>query len=208
MNYAQITAEISKILKRGTSLDSSIPNWIAFAESNITAELRDCASTQTISTSLLVNTDNITYPSVILEPTDIYIMVSGFPTLLIFQTTLPPSDTSTGQPSFWTVDGATIRFDRLADQAYTLKIQCYGELDIATTNNWVGDTVPDAYIYGALMHSQVLTESQNVSYASYFDAAITKAKRLNAKRRGISSAILRTDIPRSVNNQSFDIRQG
>jgi hypothetical protein len=197
MNYTQIKTEISNILKRGTSLDSDIPNWITYAESQIESDLRLSNSLQTVTATLTSNTDYVAFPSTALEVIDVFVSISGVLYPLSAQPILQPSGTNyPSQPSFWMVDSTGIRFDCKADQNYTISIQVYGGLDIATTTtNWIGDNIPDVYIYGALVHSAVKTEADNSRYASMFDLAMTKAKRLNAKRQGYSSVKLRTDVP-------------
>lgn len=200
MNYTQLQSEISNILKRGTSLDSDIPNWISYAESQIEAELRLSNSLETVSATLTSGTDYVVFPTGALEVIDVFVSIGGFLNPLSAEPILQPSGTtSPAMPSFWMVDATGIRFDCLADQDYTLSIQTYGGLSIATTiTNWIGDNIPDAYVYGALVHSTVKTEADSSVYASMFDLALAKARRLNAKRQGYSSVKLRTDVPQGM----------
>jgi hypothetical protein len=202
MNYTQIQSKISNILKRGTSLDADIPDWIAFTESQIEAELRDCSSLQTATATLATGTSYIAMPT-LLEIVDVFITIGDEFCALQPVAVLPPSDTNQTQPKYWTSDSSGIRFDCTPDQDYAVTIQLFGQLDIATTTtNWVSDNVPDAYIYGALVHSTVKTQSDPSMYVSMFDAAINKAKRLNAKRKGQSSMTMMTDVPKSVQGSS------
>jgi hypothetical protein len=208
MNYTQIQTKISTLLKRGTSLDAEIPDWITYAEAEIESALRDVASFQTLSGTLTSGTDTVALVSTVLEPKAVYLTIGGEQVEVAYQVFLPPNGTATGQPGYWTVEGSNIRFDTLADQTYTVSISCYGGLDIASADNWVGDNVPNAYIYGALMHSTAMTGADSGLYSGFYQLAIDSAKTLNAKRRGINSAILRTDIPCSVYGSSFDIIRG
>jgi hypothetical protein len=208
MNYAAIQAKISNILKRGTSLDADIPDWIAFAESQIESELRDCSSIQSTTITLTAGTSYIAMPT-LLEVVDVFINIGGTLTPLNPIAILPPVDTNQSRPQFYMVDISGIRFDSIADQNYSIVVQLYGQLDIATTStNWVSDNIPDAYIYGALVHSTVKTQSDPSMYSSMFDVAISKAKRLNAKRKAQSSMIMRTDIPPSVQSSGYNIFTG
>lgn len=207
MNYTQIQSKISNILKRGTSLDADIPDWIAFTESQIEAELRDCSTLQSVTSSLISGANSIALPTS-LEIVDVFLNIDGCLDPLNAVAILPPPDTATpARPQYWTSDITGIRFDSIADQTYPIVIQLFGQLDIATTTtNWVSDNVPDAYIYGALVHSTVKTQSDPSMYSSMFDVAISKVKRLNAKRKGQSSMIMMTDIPRSVQgNPNYNV---
>lgn len=203
MNYSSIQAKISDILKRGTSLDADIPDWITFTESQIESELRDCSTLQSVTSSLTSGSSYIAFPTS-LEIVDVYLNINGDMQPLNAIAVLPPADTiTTAQPQYWTSDLSGIRFDCKADQAYSVVVQLYGSLDIASTStNWVSDNVPDAYIYGALVHSTAKTQSDPSMYASLFDSAIIKLKRLNAKRKGQSSMIMMTDVPKSVQGSS------
>jgi hypothetical protein len=208
MNYAAIQAKISNILKRGTSLDADIPDWIAFTESQIESELRDCSTIQSVTSSFVSGANAVSMPTS-LEIVDVFLNIGGTLTPLIPIAMLPPANTPPQQPQYWMADITGIRFDSIADQNYSIVVQLYGQLDIATTStNWVSDNVPDAYVYGALVHSTVKTQADPSMYSSMFDVAINKAKRLNAKRKAQSSMIMRTDIPPSVQSSSYNIFTG
>jgi hypothetical protein len=207
MNYASIQSKISNILKRGTSLDADIPDWIAFTESQIESELRDCSSMQSTIVTLTSGANFIAMPT-LLEVIDVYITIGDQPVSLSAIAVLPPNNTDPSIPQFWTSDINGIRFDTIADQDYDVTIQLYGQLDIAVSENWVSDNVPDAYIYGALVHSTVKTQADPSMYSSMFDVAISKAKRLNAKRKGQSSMTVRTDVPPSVQYSGYNIYTG
>lgn len=201
MNYTQIQDQIRSILKRGTSLDSDIPTWITLAESQIKADVRYSQSLSDVSLTLTAGQSTATYPAG-LELRDLSIDFGTYRTPISIVSSLPTPDTTTGQPRFATVYGDTLLFDVVADQNYTITAQMYGEPDIATTTtNWIGDAAPDAYIYGALMHSTVKTEADPTMYSAMFDAAISKLKRINAKRNGYTAQVMRVDLaPTSAYN--------
>lgn len=206
MNYSQITSAIKTRLNRGSSLDSEIPDWIAFAESQINAELNHNKYFQTVTSTLTAGTDSIAYPSA-LEIMSVSIEYSGVIEPVFLSSGLPPNDADAAYPNACVVEADIIRFNCVADQNYTIYVQCYGQLDIAsTTTNWLGDEVPNAYIYGALMHSAVNTKSDPTQYAGFFESAIATAKRLNKKRSGVSQSTLVTDVPSSLN--TFNIITG
>lgn len=203
MNYTEIQDQIRSILNRGTSLDSEIPIWIGYAESQIKSELRLVATYQTITSTLLAGDDSIAYPSM-LEPDALTYDLSDYVEPIFPVAYLPPSDDATCAPEFWATDGVTIRFDSKADQDYTISIQGYGGLDIANTQNWIATEAPDCYIYGALMYSVPKTKQDN-GYSNFFDLALKKARRLSNKRRGLNNAVLRTDIG---GGNTFNIHKG
>ena len=205
MNYTEIQDQIRSILKRGTSLDSDIPTWITLAESDIKAEISDCASLETITLTLLAGQDTVTYPAG-LELVRLDIDFTEYTEPLQIVATLPPSDDDLLEPSFVMADGDNLRFDTKADQNYTIKAQMYGEPDIAsTTTNWLSDKVPAAYIYGALLHSTVKTQADASMYSAMYASAINSAKLINRKRRG--STKLRLD-DMCFNSGLFNIATG
>jgi hypothetical protein len=205
MNYTDLQTEISSILNRGTSLDADIPRWIQAAESLIKSELRDSKSIQFVTDSLSSGTDSITLSSSLLEINSVYLEIGGEYEEVPIVSELPPTDATTGIPSFCTIEGASLRFDVKADQTYPAKYQIYAELDIATTStNWVSDEVPECYIYGALFYSTAKTKVDTGRYTPFYDIAINTAKRLARKRRG--DIKLRTDIPSDYG--TFDVVRG
>lgn len=204
MDYTDIQDQIRSILKRGTSHDTDIPIWITLAESDIKAEISDCASLETVSGTLVAGDDTIAYPAG-LELVRIDIDFTSYTTEIPILSELPPSDDVRVQPSFAVVYGDTIRFDTKADQNYTIKMQVYGEPDIAsTTTNWIGDKAPAVYIYGALIHSTAKTKNSSSLYVGIYESAIRAAKLINRKRRGQS--LLRLDD--MMGSSSFNIISG
>lgn len=206
MNYTEIQAQVRSILKRGTSLDADIPVWIGFAESQLKAELRNTESLSTVSLTLLSGGDTVAIPTGLeLKHLEIDTGESFYEPLAIVAS-LDMSDPTASRPGAAMVYGNYLRFNSKADQDYSIRAQMYGDIDIATTTtNWIGDTCPDAYIYGALVHSTVKTQADNARYVMMFDAALLKLKAINAKRSGFAQQKLRTD---ELVRSHFDINSG
>lgn len=206
MNYTEIQAQIRSILNRGTSLDTDIPIWIGFAESQIKAELRHTESLSTVPLTLASGDDTVAYPSGLeLKQIEIDTGESYFEPLAIVAS-VDVSDPVQTRPRAVMASGDYLRFDSRADKDYALRAQMFGDIDISsTTTNWIGDTCPDAYIYGALMHSTVKTKADGSAYLQMFDAVISKLKVINAKRSGFSQQVLRMD---DLCRGEFDINSG
>ena len=61
-----------------------------------------------------------------------------------------------GSPRFYAITDGTIELFPTPDQDYTLEMVYYSDIDklsTSNTSNWVLQYHPDAYLYGALVHS-------------------------------------------------------
>ena len=95
---------------------------------------------------------------------------------------------ATGKPTFFTVIGNEIQFDRVPDSAYTLEIQYYRKepsLSTLVQTNAILTNHPSIYLYGALAQVYFFSqdEQQALKYTQLFISAIKGANKADKKGR-------------------------
>tara|TARA_R110001599_G_scaffold11368_1_gene54233 strand:- start:520 stop:1140 length:621 start_codon:yes stop_codon:yes gene_type:complete len=95
---------------------------------------------------------------------------------------------ATGKPTFFTVIGNEIQFDRVPDSAYTLEIQYYRKepsLSTLIQTNAILTSHPSIYLYGALAQVYFFSqdEQQALKYTQLFISAIKGANKADKKGR-------------------------
>jgi hypothetical protein len=64
------------------------------------------------------------------------------------------SSAASGKPVFYTLVGGEIQLAPIPDTTYTLEIDYFKKLDLATdSTNWLLENAPRCYYYGALMEA-------------------------------------------------------
>ena len=105
-----------------------------------------------------------------------------------------------GVPGAWTVDGATLAFDRPCDQAYGLTLRmlrAFSLSDAAPTNALLSD-FPDIYLFATL--SEAAPFLRDAELAAAYETKLNRAiDETNAKAaRSRAARVLTTDLPRRV----------
>jgi len=95
---------------------------------------------------------------------------------------------ATGKPTFFTIIGNEIQFDRVPDSAYTLEIQYYRKepsLSTLVQTNAILTSHPSIYLYGALAQVYFFSqdEQQALKYTQLFISAIKGANKADKKGR-------------------------
>jgi hypothetical protein len=95
---------------------------------------------------------------------------------------------ATGKPTFFTIIGSEIQFDRVPDSAYTLEIQYYRKepsLSTLIQTNAILTSHPSIYLYGALAQVYFFSqdEQQALKYTQLFISAIKGANKADKKGR-------------------------
>tara|TARA_R110002153_G_scaffold259242_2_gene418860 strand:+ start:1998 stop:2618 length:621 start_codon:yes stop_codon:yes gene_type:complete len=95
---------------------------------------------------------------------------------------------ATGKPTFFTIIGNEIQFDRVPDSAYTLEIQYYRKepsLSTLIQTNAILTSHPSIYLYGALAQVYFFSqdEQQALKYTQLFISAIKGANKADKKGR-------------------------
>jgi len=95
---------------------------------------------------------------------------------------------ASGLPSFFTVSGTNIVFDRVPDAVYTVNLQYFAKptaLSSANPTNTILTNNPDIYLFGALnaLFAHANNDIDAANYANQFIAAIRGANKLAKQGR-------------------------
>lgn len=108
-------------------------------------------------------------------------------------------NTLSGQaPRYYTVVNGEFQFYPVADQAYTAELTYllrFPKLSDTNTSNWILADYPDAYLYGAALHSApwLKDDSRLTTWGTLFTTAIDDI--CNADPTPSDKSTLRTEIP-------------
>lgn len=188
--YATLQTAIADWAERA-DLTARIPDFITLAEAQMNRELR-------VRRMIERATASITDPYSV-APIDFLEIVSMVLTDGVepLQLSPAPPETldgystaqATGQPRFWSVVGEEIRYYPNPDRPYTATLTYYAKipaLSNANTTNWVLQTHPDAYLFGALKEAGPFLKDADVTAAfeAKYQAAIQSIKAAERTRTG------------------------
>jgi hypothetical protein len=156
--YATLKTAVADFLNRD-DLTSVVPTFIALAEADMQRKVRHWRM-ETRSTAQL-DTQFSAIPSDWVETIRFYLTTGETSRLeLISQAEMidrKEADSNvTGRPYYYAMTGAQFELYPVPDGLYTGELLYFGKIpalsDSATTN-WLLTNAPDAYLYGALIHS-------------------------------------------------------
>lgn len=157
--FSALQTTIGSTLNRA-DLTSAIPDWITLAEAEMRRRLRTRRATGR-STATLTS-------EYIAVPTDFggprAIVLTGTDPKALLEYAEPSkmlevqqgSFTGTGQPKWYSVVGENLQFLPVPDGSYAIEMTYWkslAALSVSNTSNWMLTDNPDAYLYGALLHS-------------------------------------------------------
>ena len=98
---------------------------------------------------------------------------------------------SRGQPRQWTIDGATIAFERPCDQVYVFTLRMLGRLTLsdAQPTNAILVDYPDLYLFGALVEAAPYLRDVEMLglFAARFEAALAEVRAKETRSRALAS---------------------
>lgn len=156
--YAELKAAIADFLNRD-DLDAAIDTFIDLAEADMNRAIRHWRMEGRSTAE--IDTQYSALPADFMEAIRFYI-TSGFthPLEPISQAELlsrKREDLNTsGEPRFYAITGGEIEVYPAPDGTYEAELYYYKRIDAlsdSTTTNWLLTYYPDAYLYGALVHS-------------------------------------------------------
>lgn len=153
--FTELKAAIATWAHR-TDLTAVIPDFIALAESRINRSAFLHRLEQETNLLSVVDARTIALPSGLVEPKALWLTTYNDRLELRYRLPdLMPVYDDSGQPQYWTIDGATIAFDRPADQAYTWTLRYTGSFTLsdAAPTNWLLTNHPDVYLYASLLET-------------------------------------------------------
>lgn len=209
--YAELQTAIASYAHRtgDTTFTDRVTEFIAMAEARMNGLmlLRAYESEEPITLTTSVN--YVALPTGYLSPIALWLIVSGERVKL--DPALPeelPYSTSNGQPAYWAIDAANIRFDCPASTGYTGKFRMmkHDNLSGSNTTNELLTQRPDLYLAACMVEAARFTKNDALFgiYEPKFQQAV---KELSvSETRGRLMVPLRTDI-RAGGGRS-DIRAG
>ncbi len=154
--YGELQAAVARFLRR-SDLAADIPGFIALAEGQMNRRLRVRPMVQRATASL--EAEYVQLPARFLGVRALSLQ-SAAPQALRFVTPERMDDlaatAASGAPQFYTVVGGELRLYPSPAAAVTGLLtywQAIPALSDAAPSNWVLETHPDAYLYGALVQS-------------------------------------------------------
>lgn len=204
--YSELLTAVANWLER-TDLTARIPEFIALCESRLNRKLDIRTMQSDNAVTGVVSSRLIALPTGFREPVDLWInRTTGRDPLRFVDPSQLVTSTTSGEPLYWTVDGTNIAFERPCDQAYSFTLRMLGALGIeASTTNYVLTNYPDLYLFGTLTEAgpYLKDNDQLTIWDTRFTAALGEA--MAKENRNRSLAQLRTDIPRSRDQRSYNI---
>lgn len=207
--YDDLKAEVAAWLRR-SDLAAEIPTFIALAEAQMNRRLR--VRPMAASLGQTWATEYVTLPTDFLAEREVTITSSGPPRRLAYLAPEPMDDGTltpvSGLPRFYGIYGAQIRLHPAPDKAYAGTLvywQAIPALSEAAPSNWVLQTHPDAYLYGALAQSApyLRADERLQTWAGLFTGVLAD---IEAADRTGAAARLRSDAPRG--RRTFNIIRG
>ena len=156
--YDELKDSIADFLNRD-DLTSVIPDFITMAEADMNRGLRHWR--QEKRSTAEIDTQYSAIPADFLEAIRFYITSNDTsPLELISQSEMVDrryrSGDTSGKPAYYAVTAGEIEVYPTPDGTYDAELYYYSRitaLSASNTSNWVLEYFPDAYLYGALVHS-------------------------------------------------------
>lgn len=198
--YSELKTTIADFLNRD-DLTSIIPTFITLAESQINRDIRHWRMEKRATSA--VDSEYVSLPTDWIETISVHLQGGGT-TPVNFASRDSIADKraagydTAGRPEFYThSDGALELYPTPAD-TYTLELLYASKIDAlsdSNTSNWLLLDSPDAYLYGALVHSApyLQEDGRANTWAQLYGAAV-QAVNLSSERSRNSGTGLRLKV--------------
>ena len=208
-NYSDLKTSVASWLHR-TDLTAIIPDLITAAEARFNRTLALTLMESETPLTGVVSSEFITAPTDMQNPIALWVTnYNPRDKLTYLQPQDLPFTTVLGYPSYWTIDGARIKFNRPLNLAYNITFRYYQRLQLsdASPTNFLLTNDPDLYLYGTLMEAApYLGDDERINvWSSKYAMAL---KEVNDNENATKSmAILTTEVTPSYKRR-FDINRG
>ena len=177
--YSELQTSIANYLGR-SDLTSIIPDFIRFAETRLSRDLRTRIMLKSATTSMTAGDATVALPTDFLEIRNLF--TQGNPRMPV--TYLSPSAFTrdaradeSGLPFFYTVLASDFQFAPIPDTAYVLEILYYAKptvLSGTTASNVFLANYPDALLYASLLEAEpyLINDARSQTWATLYDRAI------------------------------------
>jgi hypothetical protein len=183
MTYAELKTNIANFLNR-SDLTSQLDFFIDATEAEFNRRLRvkDMIKRATAT----ADSQYLSLPTDWLEAINVQIDGNNFGPL--FQQSIESIDVYRksigsvgGKPIYYALVDNTIELAPTPDTSYTLQLTYYGTIDAlsdSNTSNFISNSYPDAYLYGALKHASIyLMEDDRVAlFTQQFEKALEEMR--------------------------------
>jgi hypothetical protein len=207
--YAELQAAAANWLVRA-DLTARVPEFITLAEARLNRSLRARLAEVEQTLTATVGARTIPLPAGFTEPLAVWILKGDGARrgLRFVEPSLLAAVSLRGQPASWSLDGATLAFDRPADQAYQVVLRMLAKFqlsDAAPTNALLADC-PDAYLFATLSEAAPFLRDAELAqaYESKLERALSDINAKDARSRAARRLV--TDLPRP--QAAFDILRG
>lgn len=177
--YDELKSSIADFLNRD-DLTSVIPDFITLAETSMNREVRHWRMEKRANANL--DTQYTALPNDFLEPIRMSLTTADTNTLEMvnaFQiSNLRAQNLNTsGRPVNFAILDGSIEVFPTPDAVYSLEMLYYEKIDTlnsGNTSNWILSNFPDAYLYGALVHSApyLAEDARTNTWAALYQKAI------------------------------------
>lgn len=156
--YSELQSAIADFLNR-EDLTSAIPTFISLAEADMQRKVRHWRMEARANAS--IDTQFSAVPADWVETTRFYITDSQTSPLdLISMAEMvqrrQQTENTSGRPRYYAMAGGQFEVFPTPDGTYTAELLYFSKipaLSVSNTTNWLLTDSPDAYLYGALVHS-------------------------------------------------------
>jgi hypothetical protein len=178
-SYSDLQTSVANYLGR-SDLTAVIPDFIRFAETRLSRELRTRKMLKSATSSMTAGDARVALPTDFLEVRDLY--TQGNPRMPV--TYMSPSAFTrdaradeSGLPVFYTVLSAEFQFAPKPDTAYVLEILYYAQptvLSSSNSSNVFLANYPDALLYGTLLEAEpyLINDQRSQTWALLYDRAV------------------------------------
>lgn len=209
--YSELQTALANWLNR-TDLTDRVPDFIALAEAQMNRRLRVRQMVTRAESGLA--SEFVDVPADMLEPiqlsleiseSDIRLLQYLAPERLVLE---KACGAASGTPEFYSVVGGSLQLLPAPDASYPGELAYYARIPALASNstNWVLDTYPDAYLYGALMQAApyLVDDERVMTWGTMFHTALNDIQMSNR----VSSGKLRTEVSQLVGHATFNINAG
>jgi hypothetical protein len=194
-NLTELKAAVTGWLHR-SDLVAQIPDFITLAETRINRIALVQLMNNEVPLTLAAGARTIALPTGFTSPLAVWLGSTHRDPLSPATPEELPVTTSAGCPTYWTVDGANLAFERPADIARTVTLRYRGgfKLSDAAPTNALLTKYPDIYLYGALLQSAPwLRDTDSLPlWNEMFNQAVREINATESRSR--AAAPLRTEL--------------
>lgn len=195
--YAELQAAAANWLVRG-DLTQRIPEFIGLAEARLNRVLRARLAETDVALATVAGARTVALPVGFTEPLRVWIVRDeGRIELPFLEASLIGASSLRGAPGAWTVDGATLAFDRPCGEAYALALRmlkAFALSEAAPTNALLTDA-PDVYLFATLCEAGPFLRDAELAdaYETKLGRAIAELNAKDARSRAARTLV--TELP-------------